>query len=607
MKKLKAKRLLSLFLAVMMVFTLAACGGNGGGDDTSTPPASGGNDPTVTVDPTPITPTVPVVASIDFEDGNFDFAMIYTNGPVATDAELAVVDWNGSKALQVTNTGGDGRVYAAIDVSSVLGADITKVASVEMLIGTAHAGGAFSAVSGSIYSWVGEDRTQVSDTWAVYLPSKNPMPAVATAMDGLFVADANNMIIVTLIDDNGPADGNGHATFFIDDIRFLDGAGNVLMGDTTVAFNAPAGFASEGGDLAEVDLGFSGSTTADWDPFIQMDTDKNEGPFDRAWLGNGFAINVYYSGDNTPECIMQSWSGGEGWAKVTAAEDDGSKAVFTIDGIIAAYGDDFSLLDAVRVGSAEGALEVYSVTVTIPAQGTKIDLGFSGSTTADWDPFIQIDTAKNEGPFDIGWLVNGFTIAVSYNGENTPECIMQSWSGGEGWAKVTAVSDDGSTAVFDLNGIIAAYGDDFSLLDAVRVGSAEGALEVYAVVVTVPGGGAETDLGYSGSTTSDWDPFIQIDTEKNEGDFNTAWLTNGFTITVFYSGENTPECIMQSWSGGGVSGWDKVTAVSDDGSKAVFDLNGIIAAYGDDFSLLDAVRVGSAEGALEVYSVTVNR
>jgi hypothetical protein len=298
---LKAKKLLALFLAATMVFTLVACGGGGETTPTPTPPAE---TPTVTVDPTPITPEMPVLeSSIDFEDGNYGFAMIYNGGPLASPAELAVVEWNGSKALQVTNTGGGGRVYVAFDVSSILGADITKVASAEMTIGTAHDGGAFSAVSGQIQSWTGENLDPVSSTWSVYLPSKNPSIVTSTAMDGLFVANANNILIVALTDDNGPGDGNGDATFYIDNIRFLDGAGNALTGDTSVAFNPPEGFIPPEGldpnlfclaDVYEVPS-FAVSNTAWSQSGVAMTDEMREA------LGPGTVIEVSF------DCAAPIW------------------------------------------------------------------------------------------------------------------------------------------------------------------------------------------------------------------------------------------------------------------------------------------------------------
>jgi hypothetical protein len=403
-----------------------------------------------------------------------------------------------------------------------------------------------------------------------------------------------------LTDDNGPAEGNGNATFFIDDIRFLDGAGNVIMGDTSVAFNPPDGFGGGGTLMVQWDLEQSGVASANYEPFIQINTTNAGGEFDIAWLVNGFAITVEYEGEMTPECVFQSWTGGPDWKKVAAISDEDGKAVFDLAGAIAAYGDDFSQLDAIRVGSAEGALEVFSVTARIPSPGIFIDTGQSGVAGANYDPFIQINTVNNDdGLLDPAWLVNGFAVTVEYEGEMTPECIFQSWSGGPDWKKVTAVSDDGSKAVFDLAGVLAAYGDDFSQLEAIRVGSAEGALEVFSVVLTIPG----ADLGQAGVASANYDPFIQVNTVKNGGPFDPEWLVKGFVIVVKYEGEMTPECIMQSWSGG--PDWKKVTAISDDGSTAVFDLAGIIAAYGDDYSALDALRVGSAEGDLEVFSVWV--
>ncbi len=252
MKKLKTKKILALLLAGTMTLSMAACGDK---DQEATKPAEGTKQESKqeTKQETGEKPSEekPVAgeASIDFEDGNIGFLAPYTMPANADSCELSIVDYNGSKALQVKNM--DGKVpYLAIDINSLLGADIAKIASVEMLMGTSYDNGNFSASSGKITSWCGESQTEVTDEWSVYMERKNPKVAVATVDAGEeFVADADNIIMVSMNTDNGIDEGNGNATLYIDDIRFLDASGNVLKADTSVAFAAPKGFINEGRDI----------------------------------------------------------------------------------------------------------------------------------------------------------------------------------------------------------------------------------------------------------------------------------------------------------------------------------------------------------------------
>ncbi len=103
-----------------------------------------------------------------------------------------------------------------------------------------------------------------------------------------------------------------------------------------------------------------------WGQAITLTTVKNEnGVFDPAILTPDKAVVVYYEAETAPEVVLQSWSGGEGWAKVPANEEfstDGV-AVFTYDYMTAMYqSEDFvSTLDAFIVGDTGSELTVSKV------------------------------------------------------------------------------------------------------------------------------------------------------------------------------------------------------------------------------------------------------
>lgn len=113
-----------------------------------------------------------------------------------------------------------------------------------------------------------------------------------------------------------------------------------------------------------------------WGQAITLTTVKNDnGVFDPAVLTPDKAVVVYYTADTAPEVVLQSWSGGEGWAKVPADETlstDGV-AVFTYDYMTAMYqSDDFvDTLDAFIVGDTGSELTVSKVLLVDAASLTE--------------------------------------------------------------------------------------------------------------------------------------------------------------------------------------------------------------------------------------------
>lgn len=103
-----------------------------------------------------------------------------------------------------------------------------------------------------------------------------------------------------------------------------------------------------------------------WGQAITLTTLKNEGGvFDPSILTPDKAVVVYYEAETAPEVVLQSWSGGEGWAKVPANEEysvDGV-AVFTYDYMTAMYQSEnfVDTLDAFIVGDTGSELTVSKV------------------------------------------------------------------------------------------------------------------------------------------------------------------------------------------------------------------------------------------------------
>lgn len=310
-------------------------------------------------------------ASVDFEDGSISFVKLYTREANADNSELSVVEYNGSKALYIQNMEGK-TPYVALDISSMLGTEVTRVASIEMTIGTEHPTGNFSAISGYIVSWAGAELTEYKDVWSVYMANKNPNKAIAEIEAGEeFVADAANIIMVTIDTDNGLTEGNGNANLYIDNIRFLDAEGNVLKADTLVEFATPSGFENTGKDLSNL----SEITDAVEFEGFQM---KEQG-----WAQNGLAmpqeiidalvpgavVEIEYKSDNGDIWIVMP-DAQVGWMRVgngtngkAAINDSCSMAQITYEQIAEFCGEDKTLWGARMQAEASGAWEVFCIRV----------------------------------------------------------------------------------------------------------------------------------------------------------------------------------------------------------------------------------------------------
>ncbi|MBQ3911432.1 MAG: hypothetical protein II694_00480 [Lachnospiraceae bacterium] len=240
-------KFLALVMVAVLVLGLTAC--NKSGDKTTEPtgavttdaPATPTTAPTAEPTPEPAKPTAaPVLeegpASIDFEDGNQDFAVITMPTLNSDNSQLTIVDANGSKALAAVNTFQKKEAYIGIDLSALLGDKIADVATLKFDVGT-YGEGDFQPVSGVIWTFTGEEAATKSTAgeWSVYLPKMNPK-TVTAAISTPFTAGQANYIVIGKNDDVA-----GNQGFCIDNIKFLDKDGNLIAADTTakVAANSP--------------------------------------------------------------------------------------------------------------------------------------------------------------------------------------------------------------------------------------------------------------------------------------------------------------------------------------------------------------------------------
>lgn len=131
---------------------------------------------------------------------------------------------------------------------------------------------------------------------------------------------------------------------------------------------------------------------------IAEDEEPGENPFDESLINPDNYIVVYYESDIAPELILQSWSGGEGWAKVPCDEDlsQPGMAVFTYEYMTAMYqSEDLSTLDAVNIGDQGAPLTVSSVYVVPKAVAASDDAGVSvDANTETTEETAAADTAN---------------------------------------------------------------------------------------------------------------------------------------------------------------------------------------------------------------------
>jgi hypothetical protein len=312
---------------------------------------------------------------IRFTNGKFGFLSVDESPPGADRTKLSLVDYNGGKAVKA-ELNGSGVPYIVIDASSILGKAVKDLREMQVTIAVEHPSGEFYAVSGDIFAYSGQDRTESRDPWSVYLPNKNPNIARAVLEDGeFFTPGAFNFFILTRKVDNALAEGKPPSNLVISHIRFLDAKGRDIRVNPDAGFAAPEGFGvpdrSNLREAEETAIAGAEGTSKGWGQAVALDAAKNGGPVDGALLTPRSLITVYYSSAAPPELILQSWTAGApgsaDWAKAapSAVNDTGSAAQYFFADMAAAFGtEDFpAFLDKLYVGDTGHDLTVYAVTI----------------------------------------------------------------------------------------------------------------------------------------------------------------------------------------------------------------------------------------------------
>lgn len=265
---------------------------------------------------------------------------------------------------------------------------------------------------------------------------------------------------------------------------------------------------------------FEGSaSTSPWGQAISLTAKKDGGDFDPSIIEKDGYIYVEFKGNPEKiELILQSWSGAAGWGKVAPTESGMSNdlcwAKFSFNDCADAFGsEDFAgKLDKLHVAATDASLEILSVKYITgegsedpvdpdpidpvdpdePAQGDNyISLFWGENSCGAWGQAATASTSRNGGSFDASQISNNGYFYIEYSGnENSAELILQSWSGGANWARVSA-SETGYAnghryAKFNYQSMVNAYGRNFDCIDQIHAGATEGGITVYSMCYCTP-------------------------------------------------------------------------------------------------------------------------
>jgi len=599
----KARKMLALVMSIVMLLSLAACGGNTA-PETTAPPAT-------TEAPPVVTEPVKAEVSVDFEDGNLGYVAVYDGMANADASTVEVVDYNGSKALKVTN--GSGKVpYVAFDVWSLLGENAANVASIEMTMGIENPDGEFYACSGEVKLWEDNGLSKTAYGWSVYLENKNPKVASVVLKDQAFSAETAPLMVVTLNTDNGATAGKANANFFIDDIRFLDASGNLIAADTSAAFAAPKGF---GGDKDMSNLqclkagavsldGMSGITGTAWG---QNGVDMTEEFL--AALVPGAVVEIEYASTSGDIWIVMP-DAAAGWSRVqqqTAATNNSKNiAQITYEQIASVCGEDITTWGARLQCESSGDWEVYSVKVGQKSglvNSAKKTVWYEGSITGGAWGQNGIDLTEDM----LSALVPGTMIEVNYT---TTSATGDLWivmpDAAAGWSRVQqqTAACDGAVMQITYEQIAAVCGEDISTWGTRLQLESDGDWEVFSIsLVTSSFVGTVNNVNLEGFACT-----------------GTAWGQNGFELTAEQIALLVPGAVITvnyttaSPTGDlwivmpdAAAGWSRVQqqTAACDGSVMQITYEQIAAVCGEDVSTWGTRLQLESDGDWEVFSVSI--
>ncbi len=606
---MKAKKLLAMLLALLLVVSMAACGTTDT-QETTEEPTDAPTESSTPVEDTPVNDP----ASIDFEDGSMSFVALYEGMANADASTIEVVDYNGSKALKVTN--GSGKVpYVGIDVWSLLGENAANVASIEMTMGIENPDGEFYACSGEIMLWNTKELSKTKLGWSVYMENKNPKVASFTLGDQVFSADVAPIMVVTLSTDNGATAGVAPANLYIDNIRFLDASGNLIAADTSAAFAAPSGFS---GDKDMSNLSYLKAST--------VALEGMAGITGTGWGQNGVEMTEEFIAALVPGAIIEiefsstagnMWivmpDAAAGWSRIeqqTAATNNSKNICqITYEQIAAVCGDDVTTWGARLQCESEGDWEVYSVKVGQNSglqNSARSTVWYEGSVTGTgWGQGDIIAELTQE---QLDALVPGTYLEIAYT---TTSATGDLWivmpDAAAGWSRIEqqTAACNGSICQISYEQIAAVCGEDKSTWGLRIQGESDGDWEIYSLklVTACFYNTSNNAVVFEGSVTG---------TGWGQGDVITDLTTitdklvPGSVITIQYT-TTSPTGDLWIVMPDSAAGWQRIQqqTAACNGSVCQITYEQIAAVLGDDVSTWGARIQAESDGDWEVFSMSI--
>ena len=108
--------------------------------------------------------------------------------------------------------------------------------------------------------------------------------------------------------------------------------------------------------IPSVTTWFTGEkATEEWTTAITIDAP------DTALLSPDYMVELEWDGTAAPSLVLSSWSGGKAWAQVAPCENIDGKLYYGYSDMIASFGEDLSLVDALHVMACAAGGTVYSL------------------------------------------------------------------------------------------------------------------------------------------------------------------------------------------------------------------------------------------------------
>ncbi len=554
-------------------------------------------------------PAADLPTVIDFADGNYAFLGVDTAAGNADAAELAVVDYEGGKALHV-NAKTAGKVpYVAINVEGLLGDNLAKLASMSFDIGIElGSDGKFYAASGKVYTVTSADEIKSGYDWSVYMGRKNPKTATVTLKDNFYVGGVGETLMITkeadAFIDTKKFEGEEPRDFYITNLKFFDAQGNALPLDTSAVYVAAA---------TEADLSnLSVLTNA-----VNLEGMSVEGG---GWGQNGVEMTEEFKAALVPGSVLEIayesedgsiWfvfpDSAAGWMRVEqgTATTNNSKttAQITFEEIAAVLGEDVSAWGARLQCEAQTAWKVYSVKVGTPSARVAL------SGAVEFPGFACEGGGWGQNGFDIPQeildaLVPGTAVEIDFESEDNSMWIVLPDSAA-GWMRVAqgAANIVGSKAYITYEQIVAAVGEDKAGWGARMQCEAATAWKVYSVKVgkvnNLVGVYDMVDFSAAACEGGAWG--------QNGAEMTAevlAALKPGAVVTISYESETGNIWIVMPDS---AAGWMRVQqgTADCDGKTAQITYEEIAAACGEDVSTWGARMQFESDSAWKVYAVNV--